>query len=558
VDAQDSVQEALAVRGGRIAYVGSNSGAKAYVGQGTHVVDLHGHVLMPGLVDGHMHPLGGGAQLLKCNLNYESLTVPQFQARIQKCLDDSRDAEPDQWLEVVNWFQQNMQPPGTGVTHETLDVLKTKRPIAVLSSFYHSVLANARALQLAQVTAKTPDPVGGKIQHDAKGEPNGILEDAAYQQVTRLIPEPTPAQKVKAAAAALEALRKQGITSFLDAAAEADTIEAFRANERAGALTGRAHFAVLIRPAANLDTVAAVKEAKAVATRYDEGALKPAPSITVRNVKLFLDGVITAPAFTGSMLTPYFVNQGTSEHPHWVPGKDRGPDVYFPAPTLKALLVQLAQSGLEPHMHTDGDRAVREALDAVEVLRQHFPESAIRAAMAHDEALDPADLLRYAKLGAIPVLSYQWEKPAPDTIEGARDYLGPARFKYLESAGYIAAAGARIAYGSDWPVDPLDEWFALKVAVTREAAPSSAPQYAGRLTDDPGLTLPVAVRGITANAAYELHCENDVGSLEAGKLADLIVLDRNVFKIPPREIADTKVLLTVVGGKVVYTGGPIQ
>ena len=558
VDANDSVQEAVAVENGRISYVGSSSGAKALATPSTRVVDLQGRILMPGLVDGHMHPLQGGAVLLKCNLNYERLTVPQFQARIQDCLERSRSKEPGQWLEVVNWFQQDMLPPGTELTHETLDVLKTQRPIAVMSSFGHSVLANTRALQLAHVDAKTPDPTGGKVQHDAKGQPSGILEDAAYERVTRLIPQPTPAQSIAAARAALDALRKQGITTFFDADAETADLESFSAVQRAGALTARGHFAPPIRPAANLDPDKAVAAIKAIAAKYDQGAARPAPSICVHNTKLFLDGVITAPAFTGAMLEPYLIDQcaaarvSCTAQPRWVPGKERGPPVYFPAPILRALLLGLARNGLEPHMHADGDRAVHEALDAIEALRKEFPESKIRAAIAHDEIVAPTDFPRYAQLGAIPVLSFQWEKPAPDTLEGAREYLGPARFNYMEPAGYLASAGARIAYGSDWPVDRLDEWFALKVGVTRENAPSAGPTYAGRLSTDTGLTIPSVIRAITANSAYELHAEHEVGTIEVGKLADLIVLDRNILKIPSRELADVKVLLTVVGGKPVY------
>ena len=554
VDAHDAVKEALAVRDGRIAYVGTTAAAKAMSGPATHIIDLHGRMLMPGLVDGHMHPLEGGIQLLECNLNYERLTVAQFQAHIQACLDKTKAREPDQWLEVVNWFQQDMIPAGTELTHKTLDALQTKRPIAVMSSFGHSVLANERALQLGHVEAGTPDPVGGKIQHDATGQPSGILEDAAYGVVMKLIPEPTPQENVAAARAALDALRKQGITSFLDAAAENVDIESFTQVQRGGGLTARAHFAVPIRPAADLDPDKAVAAVKAIADKFDQGPEQPAPTITVRNTKLFLDGVITAPAFTGAMLEPYFTNHGTPQAPHWAPGKDRGPPVYFPAPTLKAIVLGLARNGLEPHMHADGDRAVHEGLDAIEALRKEFPEATIRAAIAHDEIVTPTDFARYAQLGAIPVLSFQWEKPAPDTLDGAQDYMGPTRFKYMEPAGYLAAAGARITYGSDWPVDPLNEWFALKVGVTRENDPAAGPKYAGRLSSDVGLSVPTVIRAITANSAYELHVERDVGSLEVGKLADLVVLDRNLLKIPPREIAAVRVLLTVVGGHVVYEG----
>ncbi len=552
VDDHDSVKEALVVHDGRIAYVGSSAEAKAMAGPTTRVVDLHGRMLMPGLVDGHMHPQEGGVTLLKCDLNYERLTVAQFQAHIQACLDKTQSKGPDQWHEVVNWFQQDMIPVGVELTHETLDVLKTKRPIAVKSSFGHSVLANERALELGHVDASTPDPVGGKIQHKPNGQPSGILEDAAYNMVTNLIPPPTPEENLAAARAALDALRKQGITTFLDADAELVDIESFTKVQQSGGLTARGHFAPPIRPAADLDPAKSVAAVKAIALKFDQGPAKAAPTITVRNTKLFLDGVITAPAFTGAMLEPYFTNQGTPAAPRWAPGKDRGPPVYFPAPVLKAILLGLARNGLDPHMHADGDRAVHEALDAIEAMRVEFPEAAIRAAIAHDEIVTPTDFPRYAKLGAIPVLSFQWEKPAADTLDGSQDYLGPTRFKYLEPAGYLAAAGARIAYGSDWPVDRLDEWFALKVGVTRENDPDAAPKYAGRLSTDVGLTVPAVIRAITANSAYELHAEHDVGSLEVGKLADLIVLDRNLLKTSPRQIADVKVLLTVVGGRTVY------
>jgi predicted amidohydrolase YtcJ len=552
VDATDSVRQALAVRDGRIAYVGTDAGARALAGSATRTVDLGGRMLMPGLIDGHMHPLEGGTVLLQCNLNYERLTVAQLQTRIQACLDQSPQAEPDTWLEVANWFREAMIPNGVATTRATLDALKTRRPIFVMSSFGHTALVNTRALQLAHISAATPDPLGGRIDHEPSGAPSGILEDAAYQKVVAVIPKPTPQQNVKAAEAALAAMSRQGITTFLDAMATAEKLAAFAAAEHAGRLSARGHFAVLITPEEGRDVHRAVAAAAALAHKYDEGSVRAQPSMTVRNIKLFLDGVITAPACTGAMLAPYFANVGTAKQPHWVQSTNRGPDVYFPAAVLHPLLIEAARAHLEPHMHADGDRAVHEALDGIEALRKVFPGSAIRAAIAHDEIVDPADFPRYRQLDAIPVLSFQWEKPAPDTIDGAQGYLGPERFKYIEPAGYLAAAGARIAYGSDWPVDALNEWFAIKVGVTRENDPAAGARYAGRLSSDVGLKLPAAIRAITANSAYELHAEAEVGSLEVGKLADLIVLDRNIFHVPPQQIAAVKVLLTVVGGQAVY------
>lgn len=551
-DAHDSMQEALAIRNGVLEFVGPNDGVTPFIGKNTKVIDLRGRMMMPGLVDGHMHPSQGGDQLLSCNLNYEPLTVAQFQSRIQTCLNKTRGKEPDGWLKVVNWFQQNMQPPGTEVTRETLDVLKTKRPILVMSSFGHTTLANTRALRLGNVTASTPDPVAGKIAHDAAGNPTGILEDAAFEPLWGMLPKKTATENIAAARAALDALRKQGITTFLDAEAEPAVIAAFAAIQRSGKLTARAHFAPVIEPAKDIDPQKAVAAVKEIAQRYDQGAIVARPTLTVRNAKLFMDGVITAPSFTGTMLSPYFSNHGTAENPRWEPGDSSGPPAYFPPATFAAILTELAKAGLEPHIHADGDGAVREALNGFQAMRAQYSGKDIRAAIAHDEIVDPADFGRFATLDVIPVLSFQWAKPASDTIDGARDFLGPERFKILEPEGYLFTAGARIAYGSDWPVDPLDEWFAFKVGITRTNAPSVDAKYAGRLGDDPGLSPKTVLRAVTINSSYELHQDAETGSLEVGKLADLIVLDRNFFKIPSEEIADIKVLQTVVGGVVVY------
>lgn len=552
VDARHSRAEALAVRAGRIIYVGSNLGAERYEAASTTVVDLNGKFLMPGLVDGHMHPLIAGSQLLKCNLNYESLTVTEFQQRVQACLDRTAAKEPDAWLEVVNWFQESMRPAGVTTSRATLDALKTQRPITVESSFGHTFLVNTRALAIAKITAATPDPPAGKIGRDANGEPTGLLDDpAAFELVTAFMPKPTPEQNEAAAGAALQAMNRQGVTSFLDALGEPEDLAAFAAVRKGGMLTARAHFAPPITPAEINALGAAVARVLALRAQYDEGGIVAAPGITVRNAKFFLDGVIAAPALTGAVLEPYRINAGTSERPRWVPGPSRGPDVYFPAAALATALQSLGRAGIDPHMHADGDRAVRAALDAIAALRAALPGADIRPAIAHDEIVSPTDFPRFKALGAIPVLSFQWEKPAGDTL-GLKDIFGPARMKILEPAGLLAAAGARIAFGSDWPVDALDEWFALKVGVTRTNAPGAAAEYHGRLGADPGLSRDAVLRAATINAAYELHEDRVTGSLEVGKWADLIVLDRNPLMVPAEDIANTHVLQTVVGGTVVF------
>lgn len=552
LDAADRVVPALAVRDGRVVYVGADAGAKALVGPGTHVIDLAGGVVMPGLIDGHMHPLAGGLGLLSCTLDYRRLTIPEIQGIIRGCLAKDPGAGDDKWLVVINWFQQETQPLGVETTRALLDALPTKRPILISSSFGHSSLANTRALELAGITAKTPDPAGGQIHHDAAGAPTGLLEDMAQGLVTDKVPPPSEAETQAAARAALAAMARQGITGFLDAVAPPSDIAAFAAVEKQGGLTARAHFAPLIEPKDGPAPDAAIAAIVALRTQYDQGALRPQPTITVRNVKLFMDGVITAPAQTGVMLAPYWTNHGSADHPDWRPGPTTGPAPYFPPAVLAPLIEKIAALGFDPHMHADGDGAVRIALDAVAALRAAHPAYDTRPAIAHDEIVDPADYARYKALNVVPVLSLQWEKRAADTVPGARDQMGPERFARLEPSGFLADAAAPIAYGSDWPVDPLDEWFALKVGVTRRNDPAAGADYVAPLPG-PGLTLAQTVHAITTGAAYELREETVAGSLEPGKFADLILLDHDIFHDAPDTLAKTTVKFTMVGGKVVYT-----
>jgi predicted amidohydrolase YtcJ len=555
VDAQDSVQQALAVRGGRIVYVGSDAGATSLLGKQTKVIDLRGKMLMPGLVDGHMHPQSGGSRLLNCSLDYLPLTVPQFQARIQACIDSdvgAGKADPKRWLVVVNWFQQGMLPDGVATSAATLDTLKTDRPILVRSSFGHSVQLNTKGIATAGITAATKDPAGGKIMRDTTGAATGLLEDAAQDMAMNLLPPLTVAENLAASTKALDALRRQGITTFLDAYTDPETMTAFTDLQRQGKLTARAHFAVLIDLEKGATPQAAVADLLQQQKQFDQGPTRVAPSLQVRHAKLFMDGVISAPAFTGAMLEPYLENQGTEQAPDWKPGHNHGPATYFTQAALRSTLDLLARARIDPHIHVDGDRAVRDTLDAVAWLRGTPAGKRVRPALAHDEIVAPADYPRFTQLDVTPVLSFQWAKPAPDTLGALAPYMGPQRYALVEPQAVLHDAGARIAYGSDWPVDPLDLWFALKVGVTRTAAPDAGPEFAGRLGTQPGMARAAALRAITLNAAYTLRQEKLTGSLEPGKLADFIVLDRNFMTIDAEDIANIKVLQTVVGGKIVY------
>lgn len=555
VDAANTVVQAVAIRDGRIVYVGDDAGAKAFSGRRTQRIDLKGRMVLPGLIDGHMHPQSGGLRELNCNLHYQALTVVDFRNRIQACLDAEPEADADKWLVVINWYEQAMKPEGTVLSQADLGGLRTARPIMVRSSFGHSNLTNRRGLEIAGITRDTPNPKDGIIQRDENGEPTGRFEDAAQELVSRHVPAPDAATNLKATRIALKMMREQGITTFLDAYTDIETLTAYRDVMEAGGLTARGHFGVLIDAGTDYDAGRAVAEVVRQRQAYERVGEGAQPGLRLHTAKLFLDGVVAAPSLTGVMVAPYFENMGTKEAPRWRPGKSRGPQPYFSDAQLQDTLIRLSDAGIDPHMHADGDGAVRQALDAVAAVRAARPQSPVRPAIAHAELVDPADYSRFAELNVLPVLSFQWGKPGPDTVDAVRDYLGPARHALFEPSGLLEIHGARIVFGSDWPVDTLNEWLALQIAVTRRAVGADAEKYPGRLGVDPGLSLTRAIRAMTIDAAYSLHQETATGSLETGKLADLIVIDRDLYAIPPDEIGGTKVLLTVVGGKVVYEAG---
>lgn len=446
VDPHDTVSEAIAVREGRILYVGDNAGARTFLGPKTRIIDLNGRMVMPGLIDGHIHPL-----------DTEGMRARQSSSQAGATLEEGRQAR----------------------------------------------LASTSEIEL-----------------------------------------------LKRAQAALEALRHQGVTTFLDAAASEPSIKAFAAIAGEGHLTARAHFApvVEVREAGHSQYV--ITHVQSLIKRFDRPQASARPVINVHNAEISMDGTLQAPAQTAALLTPYLIDRGAGADPRFVEGTKRG-EVNFSHEALRELIVELCRVGIEPHIHANGDRAVHEALDAIAESREEMLDATVRISIAHAELVDSSDYERFAHLGVTAVMAFQWAKPGPNSIDAVRDFLGPSRFAHLEPEGSLFAAHARIAFGSDWPADKLDEWLALKVAITRSAEAGSS-RYPGRLNDEVPLPRAAAIRAMTFDAAYELHQDHQIGSLEPGKLADLIVVDRNVMKVRAEDIAQSKVLLTMVGGLVVF------
>ncbi|WCM49513.1 amidohydrolase [Pseudomonas sp. WJP1] len=560
VDGQDSVQQAVAVKDGKIVYVGSDDGAASYIGTQTQLIDLAGRMLMPGFIDAHMHPGDGGRAMTLCDLKYQTMTRKVFQESIQACLDADKDKGPDVWLEVGSWDRMGMTGLDGDADKSTLDALKTQRPIQVRSTDFHTVLLNSRGLAVAGIDKRTANPGDGKYVRDSAGNPTGICEDGAADAMAAVVPPATDAEKLIQSRTALDAMRQQGITSFFDAMSGPENAKAFTTLAQSGELTARALLAIKLDPAAaTADPDKTIAEAKALASTYDQGETKVAPGVSMRHVKLFMDGIINAPADTGAMLTPYLHNAGTEHAPKWTPGKNRG-ELYFSPQVLNPLLLKAVQAGLDPHLHATGDRAVRDSLNGIEYVRQQLPGHPFRPAITHAESVDPADYGRFKALDVTANMSFQWAQQAPSTVDGTSDHLGAERFSRMEPSGSITRAGGRVAYGSDWPVDPLDEFLALKIGVTRAGDPqnphSYGPKYAGRLNGDPALSRAEVLRTITLNAAEQLRLEKVTGSVEVGKFADLIVLDKNFMQVPEDELGRNQVLLTLVGGKVVWAKAP--
>ena len=559
MDGKRTVAQAVAVREGRIAFVGSDEDAGRRIGPNTQVIELGGRMVMPGFIDAHLHSLAGGRALLLCDLAYAPLTRAQLAGRLQACLDATPEAGPDTWLEAVNWDRQSTNSLDADPTKALLDGLNTTRPIAVTSADFHSVLANSRAFALAGIDASTPDPAGGKFLRDETGAPSGICEDAAGFQLKAAIPPDSEADELKQGRAALAALREQGITTFMDAAAGEPHLRVFKALRDSGELTARVNLAMNLDPAtANTAPTQAIADAKALAAQADSAAPAPAPGVHSRVVKVFMDGVVNAPADTGALLSPYLQNVGTEEAPKWVDSSNVG-QLYYTPQSLQALMLAAVDAGLDMHLHATGDRGVRTVLDAVDATRKARPAADFRPAIAHDETVAVADYGRFAALDVMATMSFQWAQRAPYSIGDTENHLGVDRFARMEPSGSLQRAGARIVHGSDWPIDPFDTFLALKIGVTRSGDPTNphsaaslAPIFEGPINADPALSRDEVLAAITLNSAHQLRLERQVGSIETGKFADLIILDKDFLAVPDEELGRNRVLLTMVGGEVVY------
>jgi predicted amidohydrolase YtcJ len=519
-DAALTVAEAIAVRDGRIAWAGPSAEARTHVGPGTRVVELEGRTVLPGFQDAHCHPAEGGVESLRC-------TLSDCHSR-EACLEEIARyaaANPDlQWVEGSGWSIDSFER-GTP-SRQDLDTVLPGRPAFFVNRDGHGAWVNSRALELAGVTRETPDPSGGRIERDAGGEPQGTLHEEAIDLVWDLLPATTQEEWETGILRAQAAFHGLGITAWQDARIDGPvTMAAYRAVAERGALTMRVEGNLL------WDRLRGEDQVEELVAMRAEGSLG---RLRIRGAKIFADGVLEN--FTGALLEPYVDtdNYGIS---------------MLERDDLERAVVVLDAHGFQVHLHTIGDGAVRDALDAIEAAEQANGKRDRRHHLAHLQLVHPADLPRFAELGVAANVSPYWACRSGYVDELTEPFIGPERSARMYPFGSLLRAGARLAFGSDWTVSTADPLQQLEVAVTR-----ISPETRGMepLLPDEAIDLSTALATFTAGSAYVNFLEAETGSLEPAKLADLVMLDRDVLDPGAGPIGDARVLLTLAEGEAVY------
>jgi predicted amidohydrolase YtcJ len=521
VDPRRSIAQAIAIRGGRIAYVGGNTGAQAWIGPDTVVVDLERRMVLPGFHDSHVHLLSGGIELGECVLS--GLATP---AAVVAAIRDYAAFHPAQgWLHGNGWelpaFPEGNPPLAL------LDSVVPDRPALLYSADGHSAWVNSRALELAGITAETPDPERGRIERDPRTRaPSGTLRESAIDLVERLVPEVDQAGRREGLRQALRLANSFGITSAFEAYADEPMLATYSELAREEGLTVRVRAAMGTEPSLGTGHVA-----KLIAWRRQYAAAHFEPAAA----KLFGDGVIEAE--TAALLEPY------ASRP-----EERGLAFYEPA-ALATLVTALDRSGLQAHVHAIGDRAVRSSLDAFERARAANGRLLVRHVIAHVELVHPRDIARFGELGVVAAFQPLWAVADQYVRYLTEPKLGPSRSRRLYPARSIACAGGIVAAGSDWTVSSLNPLAGIQAGVTRRD-PASGPGPAW--IPEEALDLDTMIAAYTINGARAMHQEAQTGSLEVGKAADLIVLSGNLFQTSSHDIHRIGVLLTLFDGRVVH------
>ncbi|MBK9664825.1 MAG: amidohydrolase [Gammaproteobacteria bacterium] len=515
--------EAVAIRAGAIVYVGDDAGAQSLIDTRTVVSDLRGRMLLPGFHDGHAHVLAGGMSLSSCDLE-DRRDHEWIRARLAQCSHSDRFAA-DGWITGAHWalaaFADGSPPKAW------LDESFGSRPAYFVDSFSHSAWVNTRALELAGIDRDTPNPPHGVIERDPlSGQATGVLRDAAMELVARHVPEPGAAELAASVAAGVQQANSFGITAFVEPGLTREYLAPYVNADRAGTLNARV--------TASLSPIG-----------WDSGRFGPeifellaergnfrGPRLNVDSVKVYIDGVMETG--TAHLLEPY--SDGSNFEP------------FYSTAELNELYPRLDALGVQIHTHAIGDGAIRMALDAYAQARKLNPSSDNRHQIVHLQLIDETDIPRFAELDVAADFQSLWAYP-DDYFDMALPLLGAPRVNRYYPIASVQRSGGRIVGGSDWDVSSLNPLDAIETAVRRQdpfTADGPVLQASERVD------LATMIEAYTRNAAWVMRLDTLSGSVEVGKRADLIVLDRNLFAIPATEINQARVLLTLLDGVEMY------
>jgi predicted amidohydrolase YtcJ len=525
---EDPPADAVAVTGGRVSAVGERQDVEPLIGPTTRVIRLQGETLLPGFQDAHIHPVQGELTARRCDLN--DMSASEFDEAIRAYAARHPDRE---WIVGAGWSTTDF--PNAAPQRAALDALVPDRPVFLWSRDGHSAWVNSRALELAGISAETADPAGGVIVRDPDGTPGGTLREGAVPLVEELVPPPTAEEHADALASAQRRLHAYGITAWQDASvydpgACARQLEAYRAAAAAGRLGARVGAALFWDPRRGIEQVEGFLEQRAAAT---------VGRLSAGTVKIWVDGVVEG--LTAAMLEPYLDEHGRVT-------ANRGIALVAPDP-LREAVIALDRAGLQVHLHAIGDAAVRSALDAIEAARSPNGPTDLRHHVAHVQVIHPADLPRFRSVGAVATMQPIWACHEATMDERTIPFLGSERTSWQYPFASLLRHGARLAAGSDWPVSSANPLLEIEVACTRV---NEVTRSGEAFLPDERLSLDEALAAFTIGSAYVNHLEAESGSIEVGKLADLVLLDRNLRDPGAGPIGHTRVQATWVEGLEVY------
>lgn len=522
VDADRSWAEAIAIKDGRIAYVGSNDGVAAHIGSNTAVVDLKGRMVLPGIQDAHIHPISAGVEASACDLN--SVTgVAAYRTKIAEYALANPDME---WILGGGWSMADFGPGGAP-NKNILDELVPDRPVFLSSRDGHTGWANSVALQIAGITKDTPDPVDGRIDRDpATGEPIGSLQEGAQKLLSKFVPETSMQDRINGLRYSVHLLNSYGITGIQDAAVTEDSLQTYKTLEDRGELSLRVVGSIWWDRDRNMEQIADIV---ALRDKYTAGL------IDARTVKIMQDGVMEN--YTAVLLQPYLI-----------PGNVKGIPMVEPE-FLKQVVAALDAEGFQVHFHAIGDGAIRQCLDAVEEAVLENGRLGHRHHIAHIQLFNPADIPRFKELDVIANFQPLWAYADEYITDLTIPFIGEERARWLYPIKSVQDSGAMIVFGSDWSVSTANPWHEIETAITRKDAINDDMES---FIPEERIDLESAITAFTINAAFVNRKEDTTGSIEVGKYADLVVIDQNLFEIEPEAISDTRALLTLFEGRPVF------